>query len=55
MKIWDAKQRGDKGGKGIGVGIAVVNDYDSLNKYKITDNQFIAKFYPIVGIGELRI
>ncbi len=52
MKIWDADQRGDKDGKAVGVGGAFVNAYRGLIVDRITENQFIAKIYPIVGIGE---
>ncbi len=59
MKIWDADQRVDKGGKAVGVCLAFVDvytrlntkvgrrfvsDYRSLNEDKIAENQFIAKF-----------
>ena len=69
MKIWDAKQRGDKGGKGIGVGLAFVNAYTclitkvarrfvsvyrSLNEDRDAENLSIAKLYPNAVTGEFR-
>ncbi len=70
MKIWDAKQRGDKGGNAFGlrgafvnvytclitkVGRGFVNVYRSLNAGRNTENQLIAKFYIFECVGELRI
>ena len=70
MKIWDAEQRVDKGGKAIGVCLAFVDVYTllntkvgrrfvsvyrSLNEDRVAENLSIAKLYPNAGIGELRI
>ncbi len=65
MERWDADQRGDKGGKAVGVSVAFVNVYTclntkvgrrfvnvyrSLNGGRNTENQLIAKFYTFEGM-----
>jgi hypothetical protein len=70
MKIWDADQRGEKGGKVRGVWVIFDNVYKhlirkvakrflnvcwSLNGDRTTDNKIIANFYTFVGVGEWSI
>ncbi len=70
VKIWDAGQRVDKGGKAIGVCLAFVdvytclitkvrrrfeNVYIRLNEDRLNENQYIAKFYIIAGVEEMWI
>lgn len=70
MKIWDAKQRGDKGGNAFGVrgafvnvytclitklGRRFINVYRSLIKDNTTEYQYIANFYTFAGKGGVRI
>ena len=70
MKIWDASQQGDKGGKARGVCLAFVDVYTcliievgkrfvevyrSLIEDSEFDNQATAIKIRVVGIGEMRI
>ena len=70
MEFWDAGQRGDKGGKAVGVGLAFANGYRclltkvgrrfvsvymSLSEDRSTENQSITNIYLMAGIGEVRI
>jgi hypothetical protein len=47
MKIWDAKQRGEKDGKRVGIKVALVIVFKCLHKDMSIDNQCIAKIMQI--------